>query len=71
MKYENTNQLRDIVESTIKDSGITKTHIANKLGLPRQALSQLLNKKNLTLTDINTVLDIIGYEVHIEVKKKD
>lgn len=62
--------LRDMVNQIIKDNGIKKSFIADKLGISKQALDHLLNKKQFSIDDANKVLTIIGYEVdNITIKK--
>lgn len=52
-----------LVNETIKSTGVTKTHIANKLGVSRQALDKILDKKSFSIDDANKILNIIGYEI--------
>ena len=62
--------LSDLVNQTIKDSGINKTFISTKLGIHRQSLDNLLNKKSFSIDDANKILNTIGYEIDsISVKK--
>lgn len=52
-----------LVNETIKSTGVTKTHIATKLGVSRQALDKILDKKSFSIDDANKILNIIGYEI--------
>lgn len=62
--------LIDLVNSIIKDTGVTKTHIAKKIGVSRQALDKMFEKKNFSLDDANKILNVIGYEIDkISIKK--
>lgn len=63
--------LRVAVEKAIQDSGYKKNWIAEQLGISKQSLYQLLNKKNLSLDDAQRVLALIGYEVKYEVIKRE
>lgn len=38
-------------------------HIANKLGISRQAFDKLLDKKQFSVDDANKILNIIGYNI--------
>lgn len=59
-----------LVDGIIKDSGINKTFISNKLGIHRQSLDNTMNKKSFSIDDANKILNIIGYEIdNISVKK--
>ena len=63
-------ELINIVDTILKDSGVTKTHIAKKLGISRQAVDKLLEKKNFSIDDANKILNILGYEVdNVSIKK--
>lgn len=55
--------LANLVDVTIKNTGVTKTFISNKLGISRQAFDKLLDKKQFSIDDANRILNIIGYNV--------
>ena len=55
--------LANLVNSTIKETGVTKTFISNKLGISRQAFDKLLDKKQFSIDDANKILNVIGYHV--------
>ena len=62
--------LANLVDDTIKNTGVTKMHIANKLGISRQAFDKLLDKKQFSIDDANKILNIIGYNIENVVIKK-
>lgn len=66
-----TNQnLSDMVIKIIKDNGVSKTFVANKLGMSRQQLDNMLKKKHFSINDANSILNVIGYSIDkVEVKK--
>ena len=59
----NNNELVQIVTDSIKQSGITKTFIADKLGLTRQGLDKMLQKKSFSLDDANKILSLLNKKV--------
>lgn len=62
--------LSALVNQTIKNNGINKTFISDKLGVTRQQIDNLLNKKQFSIDDANKILNIIGYEIdNISIKK--
>lgn len=62
--------LSKLVDDTIKDTGITKMHIAKKLNVSRQQIDNILAKQNFSVDDANKLLNIIGYEIdNISIKK--
>lgn len=64
------NELSNLVNTYIINNGINKVFVAEKLGISRQALDKLLNKKQFSLDDANRILNIIGYEVSDVLIKK-
>lgn len=66
----NTNQeLARAVNEIILQSGVKKTFISEKLGISRQALDKLLDKKNFSLEDANRILSTINYSAECLIKK--
>lgn len=62
--------LSSLVNQLIKDNGINKTFIADKLGIHRQSLDNMMKKQSFSIDDANKILNIIGYEIdNISVKK--
>ena len=61
MEIKTNDDLRKAVNEAIKDSGVTKTHIAKKLGVSRQQIDNLLDKQNFALDDANKLLNVIGF----------
>lgn len=62
--------LSNLVDQTIKDTGITKMFIAKKLNVSRQQIDNILSKQNFSIDDANKLLNIIGYEVDtVSIKK--
>ena len=55
--------LANLVDSTIKETGVTKMHIAKKLNVSRQQIDNILAKQNFSIDDANKLLNIIGYEI--------
>lgn len=63
-KQINTNQeLANVVLREIKDSGITKTALAQKVGMTRQGIDKLLQKQSFSLDDANKLLNVIHKSV--------
>ena len=62
-------ELAQMVNNTISETGVKKTFISEKLGVSRQALDNMLTKKNFSIDDANKILSLIGYEIEISIKK--
>lgn len=63
MDINNNDDLRNVVIEEIKKSGITKTALSNKVGLTRQGLDKLLQKKSFSIDDANKLLNVINKNV--------
>ncbi len=60
----NTNrELAQAVQEAIKESGIKKTVLAEKVGLTRQGLDKLLQKQSFSIDDANKILNVIHKSV--------
>lgn len=62
------NDLAMLVDEYINNSGIKFNFIADKMGISRQALYQLLRKKNFNINDANRILAVIGYQISYNIK---
>jgi len=62
--------LAKIVDDAIEESGYKKVWIAKQLGITSQSLNKLMTKQNFTLNDANKILDIIGYDAKIIIRKR-
>lgn len=65
------SDLAKAVNDAILESGYKKSYIADKLGISRQAFSNLMNKSNFSLDDANKILNIIEHEAITKIHKKD
>ena len=70
INYNDNEQMKELINTIIKDNGIKKTFIADNLNISRSNLNSLLNKKNITLDDLKKICDVLGYEIEINIKKK-
>ena len=68
MTIKTNQELIQAVNQAIKDSGIKKTVLAQKVGLSRQGLNNLLKKQSFSLDDANKILEIINLEVTAEIE---
>ncbi len=70
MEIRTNKELIEIVKSEIKESGITKTALAKKIGLTRQGLDKMLEKQSFSLDDANKILNIIHKSVIAELRNE-
>lgn len=69
MSIKTNQELSDAIDTAIKESGYKRMYISEKLGIANQNLKRTIHG-NLSLDDANKILDIIGYEAKIEIKKR-
>lgn len=70
-KVYSNKDLVEVVNSAIAESGYKKSYIAEQLGMTRQNLSKMLGKSNFNINDANKILTVIGYQMTVELQKKD
>lgn len=70
MAIKTNKELSNAVCEAIKESGVKKTYIAEKIGIKREVFSRMLNKKQFSLDDANKILDVLGLETETNVIKK-
>ncbi len=70
MNIKTNEELRQAISQAIKDSGIKKTVLAQKIGLSRQGLDKFLLKQSFSLDDANKILNIIHLSVSAEIKNE-
>lgn len=63
------DELRQAVNDSIKESGVTKTALAKKLGTSRQGFDKLLQKKQFSLDDANLILGHLQMYASVNIKK--
>jgi len=69
MEIHTNKELAQAVNEAIKESGIKKTILAEKIGLTRQGLDKLLQKQSFSLDDANKILNIIHLSVSAQMKE--
>ena len=69
MTIRTNKELAQAVNEAIKESGIKKTALAQKIGLSRQGLNILLKKQSFSLDDANRILTVIHKSVSAQFDK--
>ncbi len=68
MVIHTNKELAQAVNTAIKESGYKKIFIAEKLGISNQNFNRLMGKKNFSIDDANSILNIIGYDAKIVIE---
>lgn len=71
MAIKTNQELAQAVNAAIKESGIKKVFIAEKLGIKREVFARMLNKKQFSLDDANKILEVLGMQTETKLIKKD
>lgn len=69
MDINNNAQLSNKINDLIKESGIKKIVLAEKMGIVNQNLNRKINKKNLSLDETNEIINPLGYKAKIIIEK--
>ena len=66
MIYKDNDQLVNELKKVMIDTNTKQVDIANMMDVPKQAITKIFNKKNLTCDDMKKLLSLMGYELHID-----
>ncbi len=69
MDINNNADLSSTINNIIKESGIKKIVLAEKMGIVNQNLNRKINKKNLSLDETNEIINPLGYKAKIIIEK--
>ena len=64
--YINNDQLVNELKKVMIDTNTKQVDLANMMDIPKQAITKIFNKKNLTCDDMQKLLSLMGYELHID-----
>ena len=66
MLYKNNDQLVNELKKVMIDTNTKQVDIANMMNVPKQAITKIFNKKNLTCDDMQKLLSLMGYKLRID-----
>lgn len=58
--------IQEIILDIMEQEGITKNELAKRLGISRQAVSQMLSQDDMKMSTVVTILFELGYVFNIE-----
>lgn len=70
MKYNNNDDIVALIDNYLNINGIKKTFLAEKMGITRQRLNAIFQKKNINLDDLKQIADALGLDVEINLIEK-
>lgn len=66
MIYKDNNQLVNELKKVMIDTNTKQVDLASMMEVPKQAITKIFNKKNLTCDDMKKILSLMNYELHID-----
>ena len=66
MIYKNNDQLVNELKKVMIDTNTKQVDLANMMEVPKQTITKIFNKKNLTCDDMKKLLSLMGYELRID-----
>ena len=66
MIYKDNDQLVNELKKVMIDTNTKQVDLANMMDIPKQAITKIFNKKNLTCDDMQKLLSLMGYELQID-----
>lgn len=70
LKYDNNDQIRQIIKDIMKEKDVTYDDIAKNNNMSRQNAYSLLSKNKLKIDDVKLFCDSLGYEFHFDIIPK-
>ena len=64
--YKDNEQLVNELKKVMIDTNTKQVDLANMMDVPKQAITKIFNKKNLTCDDMQKLLSLMSYELHID-----
>lgn len=71
MIYRDNAQLVNELKKVMIDTNTKQVDLARMLDVPKQAITKIFDKKNLTCDDMQKLLSLMSYELHIEFRQKE
>ena len=66
MIYKDNEQLVNELKKVMIDTNTKQVDLANMMEVPKQAITKIFNKKNLTCDYMKKMLSLMGYELQID-----
>ena len=70
-KYIDNKTVRKEIDKLLIDIGISKAELARKMECKPQQLNNILNKRNLALSDLQRIYNALGYNLYIDIQPRD
>lgn len=64
-------ELAKEIDEYLENNGIKKVFVAEKLGITKQSLYNLMSKKNFSENDANKILNVLNKKIKFEIVDND
>ena len=69
-KYDNNEQIKIEFKKTVVSEKETMTSVANKCGMIPQQLNNRFKNERIGLNDLSSWLDVLGYDLYLDFRKR-
>ena len=69
--FESNEQLKTEIKVIMLRENTNGTQVAHKIGISQQNYHRMINKVTFEFTDVERILDAMGYEMRIDFVKKE
>ena len=63
--------IQRIIADILREEGMTQAEVAKKIGITKQALSQMINGKDMKVSTMISILTVLGYNFKISKAGED
>ena len=63
-------KIQNVLLDIMQKEGVSQSDLAERMNISRQAMSQMLKGKDMRLSSVLSILEILGYSFTIEKEKK-
>lgn len=63
-------KIQNVLLDIMQKEGVSQSDLAERMNISRQAMSQMLKGKDMRLSSVLSVLEILGYSFTIEKEKR-
>ena len=63
-------KIQNVLLDIMQKEGVSQSDLAERMNISRQAMSQMLKGKDMRLSSVLSILEILGYSFVIEKEKR-
>ena len=70
-KYIDNETIKKELDKLLIDIGISKVELSKHMECKPQQLNNILNKQNLSFSDMKRIYNALGYDLYIDIQPRD